>query len=386
MLNRLFFSVIYSLKLKFMDKAVIYKPKKNAKRIKVYIPYRNKDLRLRIKQMNTSFWHPNQKLWSVLHTPENLEKLLKMCGGSCIKNPEETYKKLDTVTLDLKGEEALLAMEKTLVLKNYSKTTIASYKKLLSIFLQRFSKEDLEQVSKTQIENYLYELIKTNQISVSFQNQLINAIKSYYEHVLGKPRTYYKIQRPKKHKTLPNVLSEEEVLKIIQYPKNCKHKAILWTIYSAGLRISELTRLRMVDVHSDEGYLFIKDSKGKKDRKTILSPYLLELLRIYYRKYKPSYWLFEGQTGGQYTVSSVRAIFRSAVAKTNSNPWATVHTLRHSFATHCIQNNINLRHVQNMLGHSSPKTTELYTKTIEINHKNVESPLDNMLKRNTLQR
>ena len=164
-----------------------------------------------------------------------------------------------------------------------------------------------------------------------------------------------------------------------QNPQNIKHKAILWTIYSAGLRISELTNLRVVDIHSEEGYIFVKDSKGKKDRKTILSEHLIDLLRKYYKQYKPSYWLFEGQTGGKYSVSSIRAIFRKSVSETNSNPWATVHTLRHSFATHCIENNINLRYLQNMLGHNSPKTTELYTKTIQINNKNIKSPLDKLL-------
>ena len=126
-----------------------------------------------------------------------------------------------------------------------------------------------------------------------------------------------------------------------------------------------------------------KTAKGKKDRKTILSPYLLTLLRQYYKKHKPSYWLFEGQAGGQYSATSIRSVFRKSVKATHSNPWSTVHTLRHSFATHCIENNIHLRHLQNMLGHNSPKTTEIYTKTIEINNKTIASPLDDLLENNS---
>jgi site-specific recombinase XerD len=252
---------------------------------------------------------------------------------------------------------------------------------MFSVFLTKFSNKDIRLIPKEEIEGFVYELITKNKIGESYQNQLINAIKAYYEHVLKLPREYYEIQRPKKAVSIPNVLSKEEVLKIIQHPKNIKHKAILWTIYSAGLRISEVLNLRIIDVHSKEGYLFVKDSKGKKDRKTILSHHLVLLLRNYFKKEKPSYWLFEGQTGGKYSTASVRAIFRKAVSETNSNPWATVHTLRHSFATHCIENNVNLRYLQNMLGHNSPKTTEIYTKTIHINNKNIESPLDNMLKR-----
>jgi len=213
---------------------------------------------------------------------------------------------------------------------------------------------------------------------------LINAVKAYYEHALGMPREYYDIKRPKKAVSLPGVLSEQEVFKIINYPENIKHQAILWTIYSCGLRISEVVNLRIEDINSDEGFVFIKDSKGKRDRKTILSPHLVDLLREYYTEHKPSYWLFEGLTGGQYSVSSIRNIFRKAVKQTDSNPWATVHTLRHSFATHLVQNNVNLRHIQNMLGHQSPKTTEIYTKTIEINNKTISSPLDNLIKKNNL--
>ena len=272
-----------------------------------------------------------------------------------------------------------------MTLKQYSKSSIAVYKKMFTVFLGKFMNRNLPEVTKEEIEGFVYELIQKSKISESYQNQLINGIKAYYEHVLKLPREYYDIQRPKKAVSIPNVLSKNEVINIIQYPKNIKHRAILQTIYGAGLRISELINLRITDIHSKDGYLFIKDSKGKKDRKTILPKQLLILLRTYYKEYKPSYWLFEGQTGGKYSTTSIRSIFRKAVKETNSNPWATVHTLRHSFATHCIENNVNIRHLQNMLGHNSPKTTEIYTKTIEINNKTITSPLDFLLKNNTLQ-
>lgn len=163
---------------------------------------------------------------------------------------------------------------------------------------------------------------------------------------------------------------------ILNSPKNIKHKAILYTIYSAGLRVGELTRLRIEDIRSDDGYIFVKDSKGKKDRHTVLSPSLLTILRQYYKKHRPSYWLFEGQDGGQYSTTSIQAIFRKAVKHTNSNPWSTPHTLRHSFATHLLQAGVNLRYIQNALGHNSSKTTEIYTRVININNKTLKSPLD----------
>ena len=366
-------------------KITIYEPLKNAKRIKVAIPYENFMMREAIKKMNGSFWHPNQKLWSLINTEDNFKQLIHACKEDYILKKELKFIPIPDIPLNQKSIEVLNRLEKTLVLKHYSASSIRIYKKMLKVFLIKFKERNLKTITKEEIEGFVYELIQKNKISESYQNQLINAIKAYYEHVLGMPREYYDVKRPKKSVSIPNVLSQKEVLKIIQNPQNTKHKAILWTIYSAGLRISELINLRIIDVHSEEGYLFIKYSKGKKDRKTILSNHLVDLLRVYYKENKPSYWLFEGQTGGQYSTTSIRAIFRKAVKNTNANPWSTVHTLRHSFATHCIENNVNLRHLQNMLGHNSPKTTEIYTKTIEINNKNISSPLDNLLKNNTLQ-
>lgn len=359
----------------------IYQPLKEAKRIKIFIPYDMTKTREALKKMDSSFWHPHQKLWSVVNTAQNFELLKRICGKNHIIKKDIRFTPVPSVALSEQALDALFELEKALVLKQYSKSSIQVYKKMFKVFLGKFMYRNLKEVTKEDIEGFVYELIKKNKISESYQNQLINAIKAYYEHALKMPREYYDIQRPKKAVTIPNVLSKEEVLNIIESPKNIKHKAILYTIYGSGLRISELLNLRISDINSKDGYLFIKDSKGKKDRKTILPENLLILLRAYYKAYKPSYWLFEGQSGCKYSTTSIRAIFRKAVKETNSNPWATVHTLRHSFATHCIENNINIRHLQNMLGHSSPKTTEIYTKTIEINNKTIKSPLDSLFKK-----
>ena len=221
-------------------------------------------------------------------------------------------------------------------------------------------------------------------ISETKQNTIINAIKFYYEQVLGQPREFYDIQRPKRSKTLPGILSMDEVQSILTAVDNIKHKAILHTIYSGGLRISELLNLRIEDIRSDDGYIFVKGAKGKKDRRTILSKHLLILLRDYYKVNKPSYWLFEGQSGGKYSASSVQSIFRKAVKKANINPWATVHSLRHSFATHLLQQGTNLRYIQSLLGHSSSKTTEIYTHLLKVDNSIVKSPLDIMMENNNL--
>lgn len=358
---------------------ILYKPNKNAKRFKLQIPYQYHSVRTQIKAMNSSFWHQNQKLWSLINAPENLKQVAHICGDLLTVTTLKSKPPIPEIVLSQWGVDALLELEKTLILKRYSQNTIQNYKSMFSIFLAKFSDRTLSSIKKHEIESFVFELIKKNGIGPSMQNQLINAIKAYYEYVLKQDRTIYDIERPKKAKELPNVLSQQDVIKLINSPKNLKHKTILWTIYSAGLRISEAVNLRIEDINSKDGYIFIKDSKGKRDRKTVLSPSLLPLLRLYYKTYKPSYWLFEGHKGSKYSVVSIRNFFRKAVKETGINPWATVHTLRHSFATHCIQNNVNLRHVQIMLGHASPKTTQIYTRTLEINNKKITSPLDKLL-------
>jgi site-specific recombinase XerD len=265
-----------------------------------------------------------------------------------------------------------------MVLKGFSTSTVRNYENSLRRFFQYFANADLTTLTKAQIEGFVYHMVSKYRMSDQAQNTLINAIKCYYEHTLGKPREYYEITRPKKTCDLPNVLSTKEVMAIINQPTNLKHKAMLHCLYGAGLRVGELLRLRVKDIRSDDGYIFIKDSKGKKDRHTVLSEHLLILLRDYYRAYKPAYWLFEGQDGGQYTAKSVQAVYRRAVKETKSNAWSTPHTLRHSFATHLMERGVNIRYIQSALGHSSSKTTEIYTRVTAINNKTMRSPLDSL--------
>ncbi|MEY2924875.1 MAG: hypothetical protein RLZZ337_1423 [Bacteroidota bacterium] len=358
------------------QKIKIFEELPNSKRIKLHIPYQMKDERQAFKQLNSSYYHPTQKLWSVINTHENKQLLKQLFAGKYEVKPQEKAGEMPKIKLSEKSQLELDKNYQKLILKGLSTNTINTYQGNLVQFFSYFENADLQNVTKDQIEGFVYTLVSKYKISEQKQNSMINAIKSYYEHTLGKPREYYNITRPKKSKDLPNVLSKQEVKAIINSPTNLKHKAILYTIYSGGLRLGELIRLRVTDIRSDEGFIFIKDSKGKRDRHTVLSPVLLTILREYYRLHKPSYWLFEGQDGGQYTAKSVQNIFRKAVKDTNANPWSTPHTLRHSFATHLMQSGVSMRVIQNALGHSSSKTTEIYTRVININNKTVMSPLD----------
>nr|WKN34433.1 tyrosine-type recombinase/integrase [Tunicatimonas sp. TK19036] len=275
-------------------------------------------------------------------------------------------------------EETIQQTRLHLQQRNYSHSTQKTYLGMLKVFIHYFQGEDLAQLSEEQIRTFLVETCYQTNLSLSYQNQMINAIKFYLEQVLGKPRTVYYIQRPRKEFRLPVVLSKPEVQRILRQVRNPKHHAILSTIYASGLRLSELIHLSIRDIDSKRMLIHIRQSKGNKDRIVPLSSNLLLELRAYFRKYKPKDYLFEGEKGGMYGRSSVQQIFRKAKRAAGIQKKATVHTLRHSFATHLLESGTDLRMIQVLLGHSSSKTTEIYTHVSNQYIQQVVSPLDTL--------
>ena len=235
----------------------------------------------------------------------------------------------------------------------------------------------MNEINEQDIKAYLHGIVKSGK-SISYQNQVINAIKFYYEQVLDMPQRFYEIDRPNKERKLPLVLSEEEVVRIFDAVDNLKHKAILITIYSCGLRISEVLELRLTDIQSDRKLVLIRQGKGKKDRTTILAPTTLELLRKYYLAYRPKVYLFEGGPGISYSSKSVSNILKRALHRAGINKVATPHTLRHSFATHLLENGTDLRYIQVLLGHNSPKTPEIYAHVSTRYLRDVQSPIEKL--------
>jgi integrase/recombinase XerD len=221
-------------------------------------------------------------------------------------------------------------------------------------------------------------LVEVRQISTSYQIQAINAIKFYFEKVIKGPRRVYYIERPREEKFLPSVLSEAEVKKIIENISNLKHKCLIMTCYSAGLRISEALNLKPADIDSKRMMIHIRGGKGKKDRITLLSSRLLEILREYYRLYKPVEYLFTGQMGGQYSERSAQLVLKEAARRAGITHHVTLHTLRHSFATHLLEKETDLRYIQSLLGHSCPKTTQIYTHITTKGFDQIKNPLDNL--------
>ncbi len=275
---------------------------------------------------------------------------------------------------------AMDLMLQKLILKKYSQNTIKTYLHMFKQFLLYMHPMPLHQVATAHIMHYHKELITKRKVSSSYQNQSINAIKFYIEKVLNLPKVSYDFCRPRKSKTLPKVLSLDEVARILDNTHNIKHKTILSVIYGCGLRISECINLKIEDIDSSNMRVWVRNAKGKKDRITLLSPTLLEQLRAYYTIYKPKHWLFEGVNSKQYSVSSIRQVFNRSKKKARVNIPATVHTLRHSFATHLLDNGTNLRYIQKLLGHSSSKTTEIYTHVSTTNLTNIISPFEMLSK------
>ncbi len=262
-------------------------------------------------------------------------------------------------------------------LKNYSSGTISTYNYCFEKFLDHFKGKNISELTKDQITEFLY-IESQKGLSYGYQNQIINAIKFYYEKVLGRKRDFYDIPRAKRPHKLPVVFSEEEIVILLGQVKNLKHKCILYLIYSGGLRISEAVKMKIADIDSTRNIIVIRGGKGKKDRTTLLSQKVLELLRQYYKEYRPKEYLFEGETGGQYSVKSIQNIFNKALESSGIKKNATVHTLRHSFATHLLERGTDLRYIQDLLGHESSKTTEIYTHITKKGKDKIASPLDNL--------
>lgn len=188
------------------------------------------------------------------------------------------------------------------------------------------------------------------------------------------------LERPKKEKKLPEILSKNEISKLLKAVKNLKHKAILYLVYSAGLRVGEVVKLKPTDIDSDRMLIPIIQGKGKKDRYTILSETALSILRQYVKVYKPEHWLFPGQHPDKHlTERSVQKVFDNARIDAKTRKDVSVHNLRHSFATHLLEGGVNLRYIQELLGHSSSKTTEIYTHVTQKNLSNIISPLDTIM-------
>ncbi|MEW7280567.1 site-specific tyrosine recombinase/integron integrase [Aquimarina sp. 2201CG1-2-11] len=262
-----------------------------------------------------------------------------------------------------------------LELKCYSANTCRVYITMFERFINAFPNKSINYLTEEDIRDYLKGLVHLKK-SDSYLNQSINSIKFYYEVVLGMPNRFYSIERPRKKRKLPVILSKEEIVTMLQCTTNVKHRSILSLLYSSGLRKSELLSLKVADIDSKRMVVVVKQAKGNKDRLTLLSETALKDLRNYYKEWRPKTFLFEAPNGKSYSTTSVDKIVKKAALLAGIKKRVTPHTLRHSFATHLLENGTNLRHIQILLGHNSSKTTEIYTHVATNHLQSVKNPLD----------
>ena len=312
-------------------------------RVVIRVPY-NRESTKKVKSISGRRWNPEGKYWEIPYSEDIMSKRQVLFGENIVIDPY-FY---------------LIPLQNELMIRKYSRKTIKSYIRYNRDFLLFVGKKP-EEVKNEDIKKYLFYMIERKKVSTSTLNIIINALKFFYGEILNK-RFIYEVKRPKKDRKLPVILAKDEVYKILNAPSNIKHRAILTLIYSAGLRVEEVVKLKPEDIDSERGLIHIKGGKGRKDRYTILSQTALKILRDYYSQYKPNKWLFEGaKPGSHITVKTVQSVFKQACSKAGIGKNVSVHSLRHSFATHLLESGVDLRYIQEILGHKSSKTTEIYT-------------------------
>jgi site-specific recombinase XerD len=344
-----------------------------------------------VKQIHGRKWNPDQKIWEIPYTQLSLRFISKylpqikfhfapkedLPEGHVLESKTNFPKQgIQYTFTPAKYEAAVTALEQALTLKNYSYRTIKSYKNCFRAFIRHYDQMKPSQISRKEIDQYIYMLLKTRKISRSHQNQILSAIKFFYTSVIPQEDKVSGLFRPRREEKLPQVLTQEEVISFLKAITNLKHRCIMMMIYSGGLRLGEVINLHINDLQIVQKRIFVRNGKGKKDRCTLLSDKAITLLQSYFELYMPVAWLFEGATGGKYSERSVQQIFTAAKTLSKINPDATVHTLRHSFATHLLEQGVDLRYIQELLGHASSKTTEIYTHITKKGMGALKSPLD----------
>ncbi len=262
--------------------------------------------------------------------------------------------------------------------RRYSSNTINTYCQIIQKFLS-WTGKPIEEISQDDLIRFNHKKIIGEKLSGSYQNQLINAVKLFFERMEHRSMEIESIQRPFRERKLPNVLSKEEVKQLLSSLRNQKHRMMLVTIYACGLRCGELLNLRLTDVDSKRNFLIIRQAKGKKDRYVPITVKLIEELREYFKMYKPKTWLFEGQRIGEpYSARSLQLVLKEALLQARIKKPVTLHWLRHSFATHLLESGTDIRYIQSLLGHNSPKTTMIYTHVSEQSLSKIKMPYDDL--------
>ena len=279
------------------------------------------------------------------------------------------------------GEEAIKSIDmvrRYLEDKRYSRRTSESYVAHLELFFKYFHEKEPQNINEEDISRFIDDHIIGLGYSASYQNIMISAIKIHLSLCGLRRFDPDSVERPRRSRALPKVFSKEEVMKIFSATRNNKHRMILWMIYSCGLRRSEVTNIKLTDLDAERGILHIREGKGNVDRMVPVSPKVWEKISTYIKGYNPITYLFEGQTGGKYSVESVYSVFKQSLRRAGIHKDVGVHCLRHSYATHLHESGLDIRYIQELLGHKSTRTTEIYTHVSRRNLFAIRSPIEDM--------
>ena len=281
-------------------------------------------------------------------------------------------------TLNKRVSEGINRVRYFLNENRYSKSTIESYIASLELFFKFYDSRNPEVITDNDISGFFNEYILKNKYSTSYQNQIVSAIKLYYSINRGNDINILKLVRPRRGRSLPKVFSKEEVKRIINSTPNQKHRLILLIIYSCGLRRSEVTNIRLRDLDRDRCILNIMQAKGMVDRIVPVPAIVWKKIDEYLEGYHPVIYLFEGQSGGRYSSESVYRVFKQSLGRAGIDKEVGVHSLRHSYATHLHESGLDIRYIQELLGHKSTRTTEIYTHISRRNIMEIRSPIEDM--------
>lgn len=352
--------------------------------------HQDQGLIIRIKMLNGSYWNSSLRCWVVPDLMENRKGLRRLFSDRTLYNPfilrerrkvgdESERIPIDLPMLDPEGYDLVDRLRRWMVFRRYSESTVRIYTEMLEIYLRFIKPDKPEDMLDDGIQRFTNGYILPRRLSFSYQNQLVNALKLFYVEILKREMEPSKFQRPRPEYQLPNVLNKSEVKRILDSIRNIKHRAMLTTIYGCGLRRAELLHLKPGDIDSKRGLLMVRQGKGRKDRVVPISERNIALLRAYYRQYKPEVWMFEGNVRGrQYDERSLQMVLKQAVRKAGIRKPVTLHWLRHSYATHLHESGVDIRYIQEILGHKDTRTTEIYTHVSSRSIQLIRSPLDDL--------
>ncbi|HEY3384914.1 MAG TPA: tyrosine-type recombinase/integrase [Saprospiraceae bacterium] len=329
-----------------------------------------------IKTIRGRIWSATYRCWYV---PDTIPLRKRFGLHIDFESPENSHLKPTAFDKLAPGiQQQLLVFRKWMEQHRYSEQTIRNYLNHLSQFFVYMGNVDTKEVTADDVVRFNHDVIIKQKLSVSYQRVVTGAIKLFYSHFFDHRMDIERLDRPFREKTLPMVLSKEEVERILKSAPNLKHQAMLSTIYSCGLRRGELLGLKIVDLDKDRNLIRIVQGKGRKDRYVPFSEKLKGMLDKYVLAYNPKVYVFEGQSGGKYSARSIAKVLEYAVSKSGIKKNVTLHTLRHSYATHILDAGTDIRYIQEILGHSSPKTTMIYTHVSSRRIGEIRSPLDDL--------